>query len=263
MVDLFQRLPLAGEAWGRREPRVEIFFHSGLRALPILPVAGLPYHSEPAHYHVDSGCPLPMRLDMRGKTQRVFLDGGSGARNDRRFTDEALAAIAEHQAAGFNTLVVFAFLGEGIFHLEQVGEIGTHLDAYFEIDSVFGVVENGDVLVKTIAHFARADNGEGGIHIDRAGRRDQEELRGVVLQVVGRQGLGVIPLTVSSQRERKRVSQPNRPWVSVGRASMSPRMSLTTKVLPSRMLIMRLGTGVFSGGFWVAILVTAGEGAVG
>src|SRR5215467_7015274 len=180
-VDLFQRLPLTGEAWGRREPRVEIFFHSGLRSLPILPVAALFHDPDPAHYHVDAGCPLPMWLDMCSKTQRVFLDTGSGARNDRRFTHEALAAIAEHQAVGFNALVVFAFLGEGIFHLEQVGEIGTHLDAYVEIDSVFGMVENGDVLAETVAHLARADNGEGGIHIDRARRRDQEELRGVVL----------------------------------------------------------------------------------
>src|SRR5467141_1798547 len=46
---------------------------------------------------------------------------------------------------------------------------------------------------------------------------------------------------VKTQRERKRVSQANRPCVSAGVASMLPARSLTTKVLPSRMLT------VFSG----------------
>src|SRR6202171_3276052 len=41
---------------------------------------------------------------------------------------------------------------------------------------------------------------------------------------------------VRTQRERKRVSQANRPCVSTGVASMLPARSLTTKVLPSRML---------------------------
>src|SRR5260370_32541345 len=41
---------------------------------------------------------------------------------------------------------------------------------------------------------------------------------------------------VRTQRERKRVSHANRPWVSTGVASMLPARSLTTKVLPSRML---------------------------
>src|SRR5260370_33771327 len=41
---------------------------------------------------------------------------------------------------------------------------------------------------------------------------------------------------VRIQRERKRVSHANRPWVSTGVASMLPARSLTTKVLPSRML---------------------------
>src|SRR5438132_13320093 len=53
---------------------------------------------------------------------------------------------------------------------------------------------------------------------------------------------------VRTQRERKRVSQANRPCVSTGVASMLPARSLTTKVLPSRMLT------VFS-----AIVITHGS----
>ena len=41
---------------------------------------------------------------------------------------------------------------------------------------------------------------------------------------------------VRTQRDRNRVSSMNSPWFSVGVASMSPRRSLTTKALPSRML---------------------------
>ena len=46
--------------------------------------------------------------------------------------------------------------------------------------------------------------------------------------------LGRMPLTVRIQRDRKRVSLRKSPWFSVGVASRSPRGSLTTKVLPSR-----------------------------
>ena len=45
------------------------------------------------------------------------------------------------------------------------------------------------------------------------------------------------PSTVSTHLDRKRVSNENRPVGSVGDASMSPRPSLTTNVLPSRILI--------------------------
>src|SRR6185503_19098291 len=48
--------------------------------------------------------------------------------------------------------------------------------------------------------------------------------------------LGRWPSTVRIQRDRKRVSLWKRPWVSVGDASTSPRRSLTTNVLPSKML---------------------------
>ena len=44
------------------------------------------------------------------------------------------------------------------------------------------------------------------------------------------------PLTVSTQVDRNRVSNENRPVGSVSDASMSPRGSLTTKVFPSRIL---------------------------
>jgi hypothetical protein len=47
-------------------------------------------------------------------------------------------------------------------------------------------------------------------------------------------GLSRSPFTVSTHLERKRVSNENRPVGSVGEASMSPRESLTTNVLPSR-----------------------------
>src|SRR3989440_5707681 len=57
-----------------------------------------------------------------------------------------------------------------------------------------------------------------------------------------------MPSMVRTQRERKRVSQANRPCVSTGVASMLPARSLTTKVLPSRMLT------VFS-----AIVITHGS----
>src|SRR5580765_8300288 len=45
-----------------------------------------------------------------------------------------------------------------------------------------------------------------------------------------------MPLTVRIHRDRNRVSSRNRPWLSIGVASMSPRRPLTTNVLPSRML---------------------------
>src|SRR5262245_17462494 len=50
-----------------------------------------------------------------------------------------------------------------------------------------------------------------------------------------------MPLMVRIQRDRNRVSSRNRPWLSIGVASMSPRRSLTTKVLPSRMLTVLSG----------------------
>src|SRR5260370_18407036 len=52
---------------------------------------------------------------------------------------------------------------------------------------------------------------------------------------------------VRTQRERKRVSHANRPWVSTGVASMSPARSLTTKVLPSRMLTVFSAIGITHG----------------
>src|SRR6185503_11893712 len=50
--------------------------------------------------------------------------------------------------------------------------------------------------------------------------------------------VGRRPLMVKIQRERNRVSSRNKPWVSVGDASRSPRRSLTTNSLPSRMLMV-------------------------
>ena len=47
---------------------------------------------------------------------------------------------------------------------------------------------------------------------------------------------------VSTHFERKRVSNENRPVGSVSEASMSPCSSLTTKVLPSRILTSSLMT---------------------
>src|SRR4029079_11346552 len=59
---------------------------------------------------------------------------------------------------------------------------------------------------------------------------------------------GRMPLMVRIQRDRKRVSSRNRPWLSVGVASMSPRRSLTTNMLPSRMLtvLSDMGSRVLS-----------------
>src|SRR5947209_15253609 len=57
---------------------------------------------------------------------------------------------------------------------------------------------------------------------------------------------GRSPSTVSSQRERKRVSHANSPSGSLSEASMSPRKSLTTKLFPSRTLIVVFSPIVFS-----------------
>ena len=60
--------------------------------------------------------------------------------------------------------------------------------------------------------------------------RDWKYWRSSVESAVSR-----VPLTVRTQRDRNRVSNENSPVGSVGEASMSPRLSLTTNVLPSRM----------------------------
>src|SRR6266566_1421082 len=57
---------------------------------------------------------------------------------------------------------------------------------------------------------------------------------------------GLCPSTVSSQRERKRVSHANSPSGSLSEASMSPRKSLTTKLFPSRTLIVVFSPIVFA-----------------
>src|SRR5438477_13207212 len=57
---------------------------------------------------------------------------------------------------------------------------------------------------------------------------------------------GRCPSTVRIQRERNRVSHAKSPRASVGEASISPRKSLTTKLLPSRTLIVVFSPIVFS-----------------
>src|SRR5918996_1256758 len=111
------------------------------------------------------------------------------------------------------------------------------------VSGLFEWVEDGDVLVEAIPDEPLADDGQGGIAVDRSRLRDEEELRGVVLLVLDR--VRVRSRAVHGEapaREETRVTW-KRPWGWLGWASMSPQASLAAKVRPSRMLIVSVAVG--------------------
>ncbi len=82
-----------------------------------------------------------MGLEMHVEAQSMFIDGRGAVRHNPGLADEALAPVAQHEAVGFDAVKVLAFLGERVFHLEQIGEVGSSLDEHLQVHRVPGVVE--------------------------------------------------------------------------------------------------------------------------
>ena len=99
------------------------------------------------------------------------------------------------------------------------------------------VVEDRQLLVEAVADRALPDHRQLRVDVDGAGARARG--RSASRSTAGRRPRARSAArrsTVSTHRERKRVSNENSPVGSVSDASMSPRSSLTTNVLPSRIL---------------------------
>lgn len=137
VVRIGQRLPVALQAGGVAEPGVEVTRHVGSR-LPcprpvLLPVVPLPSGAE-RRDDLQVRDPLAVGLDSDRERQALVVDPGGGRRRDPGLTHEPVALVAEHQAAVLHAIAARALLGEGVLHLEQIGEVAVGVDAHLDFD---------------------------------------------------------------------------------------------------------------------------------
>ena len=117
---------------------------------------------------------------------------------------------------------------------EDVREVVAELEREVELDAALGVVRDDEVLLHPVADEALAGDRDLVVLEVADDRVPQEEGGRVVLDLAARRASsGRAPLTVRTQRERKRVSSAKKPIVG---SAMSPSSSETQNVEPSRIV---------------------------
>jgi hypothetical protein len=84
---------------------------------------------------------------------------------------------------------VLALFAKSVFDLEQVREVRRGLDVEVELERLSGVIEDDQVFVEALADPALAHDRERGLVVVRFRRRDEEELRREVVDIVGRENI--------------------------------------------------------------------------
>ena len=185
---------------------------------------------------------VAVRLDLGPEGQAVLVELARGS--TPRWTSRAGTSPARSRARGGRSStrgVVLALLLQRVLDLEQVGEVAARLEPNREADRLVVVVEDRQLLVEAVADGAPANHRQLRVDVDRARTGHEEEAGLEVLQVVDRERVEPLAVDASAPTSRGSACRTRRGRSGrSGDASMSPRSSLTTKVLPSRILTSSL-----------------------
>ena len=190
-VDVFERAPGGLERGRARQPFLQARGAFGLRLdVPVAVARTLERVGIAGQRRDDleAGAPPGVRFDPDAERDALLVELGlAGGRADPRLADVALARIAQDEATFLDVLRARPLLLHRILHLEQVGEVGARLHAHLDLDRLAAVVHDRQVFVEAVADEALPQNRDGRVGVDRPGSAHEEELRGGVLDVVGRE----------------------------------------------------------------------------
>src|SRR5215510_11669810 len=103
---------------------------------------------------------------MDAETQAVLVDFERLGARDRGLAEESVASVTEHESPIFDSAIALTFLRQLVLDLEQIGEVRIRGNAHVEVLWFCAVVQEREVLVKALADFAFAADGDVGIDVN-------------------------------------------------------------------------------------------------
>ena len=84
-----------------------------------------------------------MVFDRGGEREALLVDLGGTRRRDPGLPHERVALVAEHQTVVLHTVPSRPLLGEGVLHLEVIGQVAVCVDPHLKLGRLVPVVGDG------------------------------------------------------------------------------------------------------------------------